>query len=230
MPMASSWAAIATFSESDCFSLLSPSICSVASWYWAFTRVFSSCRFWFSRFRESISMTYDRNTARTVASSFFSRVISRASLAFTCCSSASSRCVFSCSADSCATMESLLICAFISLYCKANCWYSFSISCLSSAANSCISRFSCFCLSRFRYNQTTPPMRARQSTTRGIKYFFISLWRLLFSTCKSIYFLSNGKGNYRKHTPCKTNFCNFREFLNNTSCCDDMPSRCFPDN
>ena len=149
MFVASSCAAMATFSESEAFSLLRPAICVLRLSSSAFTREFSCFRLSFRRFSESTWMIYDRNTARTVASSFFRRVISRASSALTFFNSSSNFCVFICSCVSCSTIESLLICVFISEYCRAKRSYSFSISCLSSSANSCMSRFTCLCSCRF---------------------------------------------------------------------------------
>ena len=55
MPVASSCAAMATFSDNVCLSAFSPSICFVASAYCPFIRVFSAVRFWLSRLSESIS-------------------------------------------------------------------------------------------------------------------------------------------------------------------------------
>ena len=178
MPVASSCAAMATFSVSDCFSVCSPCfsrlVCASSSRIWRFSER-SDSLIWLS---ESTCRMYERSTSRTVASSFFSRAISRASSDFTFFSSSRSCCVRICSCVSCATMESLLIWVIISLYCMVNRWYSFSISCLSSSASSCISWFTCFCCCRPINSQTATPASARMTKMASAinAFFIINLW------------------------------------------------------
>ena len=167
-------------------------------------------------------------TARQVASSFFKRAISRASVALTVFSSLSSCSVLSCSCVSCAMIESLLICVFISLYWSAKRWYSFSISFLSSSASSCISRLACCCCLRFNDRYTTPPVNNRQTTTNGMITFlfmiannvfcsnYISKWFICsFMACKNRCFCSKSPIKRLIILFININFCNFTDFLNN---------------